>query len=66
MNRIGYIFALCLFVCGLTAGGQTYERVYRSNFWNESKNITGVRQDTVSRSYAEAYASYEGGGFRDT
>ena len=66
MNRIGYIFALCLFVCGLTAGGQTYERVYRSNFWNESKNITGVRQDTVSRSYAEAYASYEDGGFRDT
>ena len=66
MNRIGYIFALCLFVCGLTAGGQTYERVYRSNFWNESKNINGVRQDTVSRSYAEAYASYENGGFRDT
>ena len=66
MNRIGYIFALCLFICGLTAGGQTYERVYRSNFWNESKNITGVRLDTVSRSYAEAYASYEGGGFRDT
>lgn len=66
MNRIGYIFALCLFVCGLTAGGQTYERVYRSNLWNESKNINGVRQDTVSRSYAEAYASYEGGGFRDT
>lgn len=66
MNRIGYIFALCLFICGLTAGGQTYERVYRSNLWNESKNINGVRQDTVSRSYAEAYASYEGGGFRDT
>ena len=66
MNRIGYIFALCLFVCGLTAGGQTYERVYRSNLWNESKNINGVRQDTVSRSYAEAYASYEGGEFCDT
>ena len=66
MNKKRCILALCLLLCGLTVSAQRYERVLRSNFWNESENITGVRQDTVSRSYAEAYGKYEGGGFRDT
>lgn len=66
MNRTGYILAICLFLCGLTVSAQRYERVIRNNFWNESRNVTGMRQDTVSRSYAEAFGRFEGGGFRDT
>lgn len=66
MNKRRCILALCLLLCGLTVSAQRYERVLRGNFWNESENITGVRQDTVSRSYAEAYGAYEGGDFRDT
>lgn len=66
MNKAGYIFALCLTLFGLTAYGQRYERIVRDNFWNESRNVTGIRQDSVSRSYAEAYGKYETGEFRDT
>lgn len=66
MNKKGYILAIGAIFLGLAVSAQTYERVFRSNLWNRSGNITGVRQDTVSRSYAEAYGKYEGGGFRDT
>ena len=66
MNKTRCILAFCLLLCGLTVSAQRYDRVLRNNFWNDSENITGVRQDTVSRSYAEAYGKYEGGGFRDT
>lgn len=66
MNKAGYIFALYLTLFGLTAYGQRYERIVRDNFWNESRNVTGIRQDSVSRSYAEAYGKYETGEFRDT
>lgn len=61
------LLALCLLIfsqAGLHA--QTYERVFRNNFWNSTDNVTGIRQDTVSRSYAEVYGSYAGGGFRDS
>ena len=53
-------------MCGMAVSAQTYERVLRNNLWNDSENVTGVRQDSVSRSYAELSGSYEGGGFRDT
>lgn len=66
MNRLRYILLLSLLVCSMTAGAQTYEQVLRQNFWNVSQNITGIRQDTVSRSYAEAFGKYETGGFRDS
>ena len=66
MNKTGYILALAAIFLGLTVSAQTYERVFRSNLWNRSENVTGVRQDTVSRSFAEAYGKYVGGGFRDT
>lgn len=45
---------------------QTYDKVYRANSWNLSHNITGVRQDSVSRSYAELFGGYEAGEFRQT
>lgn len=66
MNKAGYILVLCLFLCGLTVPAQTYEQVFRNNFWNSSRNVTGIRQDSVSRSFAEAYGKYEGGDLRDT
>lgn len=66
MNKAGYILVICLFFFGPAASAQTYEQVYRRNFWNGSGNVTGVRQDTVSRSYAELYGKYESGEFRDT
>ena len=37
-----------------------------SDIWNTSNNVAGIRQDSVSRSYAELSGTYEGGGFRDT
>ncbi len=68
-----YIFATAMMLIGLTAAGQgirgdvlRYERVHKNNFWNGSRNITGVRQDSVSRSFAELYGSYEEGSLRDT
>ncbi len=73
MNRIGYIFAAAMLLIGFSVAGQgypesvpRYERVHKNNFWNGSRNITGVRQDSVSRSFAEIYGSYETGDFRDT
>ena len=66
MNRIGNIVLLCLLLCGVTVNAQTYEQVLRNNLWNASQNITGVRQDTLSRSYAELSGKYEDGDFRDT
>lgn len=76
MNKVRHILILCLFVTGLAASAQTaaerwsrvktYEQVLRDNLWNGSLNINGVRQDTVSRSYAGFTGKYEGGGMRDT
>ena len=66
MNKRGYILAVSLMFLGLAASAQTYDQVFGSNLWNMSENITGVRQDTVSRSYAEIYGKYVGGGFHDT
>ncbi len=73
MNKVRYIFALALLLCGLSASGQAfrtgkprYERIHKNNFWNGSKNVTGVRQDSTSRSFAEIYGRYESGNLRDT
>ncbi len=73
MNRSGYILVLALLLFGLSVSGQgfrsvplRYERVHKNNFWNSSSNVAGIRQDTVSRSFAEVYASYKEGTLRDT
>ena len=68
MSRMRYISlvflaALC-WQTGLSA--QTFESVLRRNFWNTSENVTGIRQDSLSRSYAEVFGGYGTGGFRDT
>lgn len=66
MNKVRYILLLALLLCSMTAGAQTYEQVVRQNFWNASQNITGVRQDRWSSSYAKVLGEYETGGFRDS
>ncbi len=73
MNKMRYIFALAMLMFGLTASGQIfdyedmrYERAFKNNFWNGSKNISGLRQEKISRSFAELYGKYEGGDLRDT
>ena len=55
-----------MLACGMTSKAQTYERVLRNNLWNDSGNVTGVRMDSISRSFAELSGTYEDGGFRDT
>ena len=67
MNKFRNILILCLLVFSQTLlRAQTYERIYRNNFWNGTDNVTGVRQDSLSSSFAEIYGLYEGGGFKDT
>ena len=66
MSKRMYISAIVMLMCGLSVSAQRYDRVVKENFWNASRNVTGIRQDSISRSYAEAYGQYETGGFRDT
>lgn len=67
MNKLRNILALCLLVISQTGlSAQTYERVFRDNFWNVSDNVTGIRQNDVSSSYAEVYGTYKGGDFRES
>ncbi len=67
MNRLGNILALVMLFSGLAAVGQPrYDRVLKDNLWNGSRNVTGLRQDNISRSFAEVYGSYRKGSLRDT
>ena len=66
MNKVRYILLVGMLLCGVAVSAQTYENVDRNNLWSGSSNITGIRQDTLSASYAELFAGYEEGGFRDT
>ena len=66
MNKLRYILILSLLLCGTAVPAQIYDRVLRNNLWSVSDNVTGIRQDTVSVSYAELFAGYERGEFRDT
>lgn len=42
-----------------------FEQTERRNPWNSSVNAAGIRQDTVSHSYAEVYFTKENGGLMD-
>lgn len=52
-------------VCTLPAAAQRFDFVERRNPWNASLNAAGIREDTLSRSYAEAFFTKENGGFAD-
>ena len=67
MNRFVYILTAILTLCGQMAlYAQTYDQVLRHNLWNRSTNITGIRQDSLSRSYAELTGGFESGGFKES
>lgn len=66
MNKVRNILALCLLLVSQAVGAQDYDRISQRNPWNASGNITGIRQDSLSRSYAEIQGQYEGGQFKDT
>lgn len=60
------IMLIGLLMCVTAAGAQErFDRVVRRNAWNEGLNAAGIRQDTLSRSYAEAYFTKENGGLAD-
>ena len=67
MNRFVCILTAVLALCGqMELHARTYEQVIRRNFWNESRNVAGIRQDSLSRSYAELAGGYESGGFKQS
>lgn len=67
MNKARYIFVVFVMLgCAFVLTAQTFESVYRRNFWNGSPNVAGIRLDSVSRSYAELYGGYEAGEYRDS
>ena len=61
-KRMYILAAMLLFV--FAAGAQPYSKVLKRNFWNDGENAVGIRQDSLSRSYAEIYGGYVTGGLR--
>lgn len=47
------------------AAQERFDYVSRRNPWNGGVNAAGIRQDSLSRSYAEAYFTKENGGMAD-
>lgn len=45
---------------------QPYDNALKHNLWMDSSNPAGLRQDTVSVSFAELYGRMEGGDFKHT
>ncbi len=49
--------------CRLCAAAQErFDYIFRRNPWNGGPNAAGIRQDSLSRSYAEIYFTKETGG----
>lgn len=63
-KKIALLWLMAAFSVSVAA--QPYDRVERRNFWNAGSNVTGLRMDSLTVSYAELYGRYEAGGFRDT
>ncbi len=56
----------CLLTGMLSAAkAQTYDVIERRNPWNAGDNVTGIRADSVTSSYAELRGGSEHGDFRD-
>lgn len=54
---------ILMLTCTSAAGAQErFDRIVRRNAWNDAVNAAGIRQDSVSRSYAEVYFTKENGG----
>lgn len=63
MRRI--VTLIMLIAATAAVAQERFDQTVRRNPWNSSVNGAGIRQDTVSQSYAEAYFTKENGGFTD-
>ena len=63
MRRI--VVLLAVLSLGRVAAQERFDRVERRNPWNGGVMSAGIRQDTVSRSFAEVYFVKENGGMTD-
>lgn len=64
INRGALLALLSILTVFPSAAQTTYERVFRRNLWNDSRNVAGLRGDSTSISFAELYGGAEGGDFR--
>jgi len=65
MKKI-FITAFGLLSMAYSVSAQTYDLIERRNSWNAGENVTGIRMDSVSISYAELYGKGNQGEFRNT
>ncbi len=57
-----HILGLLLVLGSMVAHGQEYDELYGRNPWNGGINRAGLRQDSLSLSYAEVWGGLERGG----
>ena len=62
MKKI-YITGLWLLCIVYGVSAQTYDIIERRNSWNAGENVTGIRMDSISSSYAELYGKNNHGDF---
>jgi hypothetical protein len=60
MRRI--LTILMLVAVSAAAAQERFDHIFRRNPWNGGPNAAGIRQDSLSRSYAEIYFTKENGG----
>ena len=60
MRRI--LTLLMIIAVSGAAAQERFDYVFRRNPWNGGPNAAGIRQDSLSRSYAEIYFTKETGG----
>lgn len=67
INSIVILFVAAL-LAGVqqTAGAQAFDKAKNLNFWNDGRNVTGVRTDSLTISYAEIYGGFKSGDFHDS
>lgn len=63
--KVTYMICLLSLLAGMVSA-QSFEVVERRNFWNTGANVTGIRLDSVTISYAEIYGRGINGGFRNS
>ncbi|WP_294478108.1 DUF6850 family outer membrane beta-barrel protein [uncultured Bacteroides sp.] len=67
MSNMKELYIGCMLL-GISAmsWAQTYDVIERRNSWNAGTNVTGIRTDSVSVSYAELYGQNHHGDFRNS
>lgn len=65
MNRFSLILGIALLACVTASGQHQFDRLMRTNLWNDGTNAAGIRMGSREMSAAELGGSYETGDFRD-